>query len=150
MNAFCGSWEGEKHLFLGEGPEPDHRCPSTLQLDSVAEGRFLRASYTWSHGGKSHAGELLFGSGLENTSATGAWVDSWHQSSRLMFLEGEAGATEGIDLLGSYEAPSGPNWGWRIQLRQSGPDALVLLMYNLSPEGTEQLAVRATYSRSAA
>jgi hypothetical protein len=56
-----------------------------------------------------------------------------------------------IDVRGTYAAPPGPDWGWRIQIEaelQAG--LLVLLMYNVHPDGKEDLAVQATHRRSTA
>jgi hypothetical protein len=53
-----------------------------------------------------------------------------------------------VVLLGSYPAPPGPDWGWRITLSapESGP--LSLVMHNLPHAGEEDLAVRAEYVRA--
>jgi hypothetical protein len=61
-----------------------------------------------------------------------------------MFCTG--GATDGgVSVTGSYEAGSGPAWGWRIELQRAGAD-LMLTMYNISPGGQDYLAVAAVYS----
>lgn len=48
---------------------------------------------------------------------------------------------------GRYAAPPGPDWGWRITLTPSSDAAFVLRMFNITPDGTEMLAVEAPYTR---
>jgi hypothetical protein len=91
---------------------------------------------------------ILLGYDVKEGTATGAWVDSWHQSSKVMAFQGTIESTGTIDLRGSYEAPPGPDWGWRIVINAPSDDNLKLVMYNLSPEGEEELAVEANYKRA--
>lgn len=53
-----------------------------------------------------------------------------------------------VSLRGSYPAPPGPDWGWRIELENHERASLVMRMINISPEGQEALAVLAQYERS--
>ena len=64
-----------------------------------------------------------------------------------MFCHGTINAQGIIDLLGSYEAPPGPDWGWRIIITNPSNNRLQIIMYNCSPEGVEELAVQADYKR---
>jgi hypothetical protein len=52
-----------------------------------------------------------------------------------------------VNSLGSYAAPTGPDWGWRIALRAESRDAFTLLMYCITPDGQEALAVEAASAR---
>ena len=52
-----------------------------------------------------------------------------------------------ISVRGTYAAPPGPDWGWRIVLGPHDGAALHLQMYNISPDGTEEVAVHAEYTR---
>ena len=45
-------------------------------------------------------------------------------------------------------APSSPDWGWRIELEVTELDEFEMRMYNISPQGEEELAVQARYDRS--
>jgi hypothetical protein len=49
--------------------------------------------------------------------------------------------------LGSYAAPEGPDWGWRIVIGSDGPDELHLLMYNIAPDGGVYPAVESRLLR---
>jgi hypothetical protein len=77
------------------------------------------------------------------------WVDSWHMGSKFMLCRGEEASEGNISALGSYAAPPGPDWGWRIVLSASTTDEVRILMYNITPEGQEALAVDSKYSRVA-
>jgi hypothetical protein len=89
---------------------------------------------------------LLFGYDEQNA-ASAAWVDSFHMSTKIMSCTGTA--TNGTaELRGSYEAPPDPDWGWRITIRSLSANELKIIMHNISPEGQEDLAVQADYTRS--
>jgi hypothetical protein len=66
----------------------------------------------------------------------------------VMALEGAAAGADAVTLRGSYAAPPGPDWGWRIDLRPQGGDDLRMVMFNVTPEGQEELAVEAVYGQS--
>ena len=144
--ALIGNWRGTKHLYLGPPPEPAIASPSKLSVTPVAGGGFLQFNYDWMYEGAAQAGLLLFGYDEENA-ASAAWVDSFHMSTKIMSCSGVAvdGAT---DLLGSYEAPPGPDWGWRITIRSISANELKIVMHNISPEGQEDLAVEIDYTRT--
>jgi len=74
-------------------------------------------------------------------------VDSWHMSGKVMSLKGGIDKDCGISLLGSYEVPPGPDWGWRNAIKQASANDLLIIMHNISPERKEELAVQADYTR---
>ena len=51
-------------------------------------------------------------------------------------------------MRGSYAAPPGPDWGWRIAIRPGDGSALAIVMHNVTPGGEEAVAVEATYKRA--
>ena len=51
----------------------------------------------------------------------------------LMVCRGDIDATS-LNLLGTYAAPPGPDWGWRIVIRQSEAGSFILQMFNLAPD----------------
>jgi hypothetical protein len=60
-----------------------------------------------------------------------------------------AGADGGIDVLGHFPAPPGPDWGWRTVIEASGDDAFRLAMYTIEPEGGEEtLGFENRYTRA--
>ena len=113
----------------------------------MAGGSFLQFDYDWTYEGEEQAGVLLFGYDDENA-ASAAWVDSFHMSTKIMACAGRA-ANGSADLSGSYAAPPGPDWAWRITIRSVSSNQLTIVMHNISPEGQEDLAVQVDYTRSA-
>ena len=79
---------------------------------------------------------------------TALWVDSWHMSDKVMTCEGASPDAVSLEVRGSYAAPPGPDWGWRTVIETAEDDLLRMVMYNISPEGTEYLAVEADYRRA--
>ena len=62
----------------------------------------------------------------------------------VMALAGTDADCARIRLQGSYAAPPGPDWGWRIALDVT-QTSLTLSMTNIFPDGREQAAVEAGY-----
>jgi Protein of unknown function (DUF1579) len=144
QNNLIGAWTGNNLLrFM----DTDHNSPSDLSVAQVAKGRFLTFTYTWSYENTDHEGLLTLGYDAQQEVATAAWVDSWHMSSKVWSCQGAIDQQGVIDLRGSYEAPPGPDWGWRIVITAPPGKDLQIVMYNCSPEGVEELAVRADYKR---
>src|SRR5437867_2156939 len=101
--------------------------------------------YTWADGGEPQEGLLVIGPGTAGSVVDASWVDSWHMSVKMMLCRGEVRGDGGLSVRGSYAAPPGPDWGWRIALALSSPQALT--MYNVTPAGEKALAVAAVYAR---
>ena len=57
-------------------------------------------------------------------------------------LVGKLGDAGEADIAGSYSAPPGPDWGWRVVVHSPQADSFLLEMFNRSPDGQEDLAVR--------
>ena len=126
---------------------PEYRSPSELTIAQAVGGKFLTLDYNWSHEDAPHEGLLLVGFDLKKEIVNAAWADSWHSSVRPLALSGAVDEQGAIDLRGTYEVPNHPDWGWRIVI-DTPEDALRIVMYNVSPEGKEDLAVRADYTKS--
>jgi len=144
----AGEWTGNNLLRLSWITPPEYISTSHLSVEPAAKGKFLSFRYTWSHENVHHEGLLLVGYDTTQNIATAAWIDSWHMSSKIMFCRGTIDQKGTIDLRGSYEAPPGPDWGWRIIISTPSRNELRIVMYNCTPEGEEDLAVQADYKRS--
>lgn len=142
----AGSWRGDNSL---QDPMMNvaDESPSTAAVAPVLGGWFVRMDYTWSYQGKPQEGSLLVGFDPEAGELSGHWIDSWHMSRKVMALAGTPSGDGVLRLAGSYAAPTGPDWGWRIELSPS-PDALRMEMANISPEGEVYPAVEAVYARA--
>ena len=144
-----GTWAGTKHLWMGPPPAAAQTSDSRLEVSAAAKGKFLSLSYSWSFEGEGQEGLMILGNNNPAEEATAAWIDSFHMSGKVMYCRGTVGDDGKASVLGSYEAPPGPDWGWRITLQAQPSGGLLLEMYNITPDGDEALAVRGEYRRSA-
>lgn len=142
-----GQWRGTNRLQVSEADPPDD-SPSTAIVTPVLNGRFVRIDQTWAWREKPQAGSFLIGFQEESRTVTTHWIDSWHMGAKVMACQGLARPDGVLDLRGTYAAPPGPDWGWRIMINAATAGRLEITMFNVEPDGTEQFAVRATYSRA--
>lgn len=137
-----GGWSGLARTYL-DPSKPPLEARWDGELTSVLGGRFVRLTYRSELEGAPLAGELLVafesGEGLWRTS----WVDSFHTGTAILMSTGQGGAAAApICVTGSYfAAPGHPHWGWRTELDDRHPERLHLRMFNVSPEGQEDLGV---------
>ncbi|HYW09218.1 MAG TPA: DUF1579 family protein [Longimicrobium sp.] len=141
--ACAGRWTGTNALHYPPNEAPDVTA-STLEVTPVVRGRFARVDYTWSYQGAPHEGTFVIGFDAKAGTANSYWVDSWHMAPGGLTSAGVDGGA--LVVLGSYPAPPGPDWGWRIAIEPRPGSSLRIAMTNISPEGEEYPAVEATYS----
>ncbi|MDM8175898.1 DUF1579 domain-containing protein [Olivibacter sp. LS-1] len=144
---FVGHWKGTYRLVLSWLPNPDFISVSNMVIKSIANDKFLMLSYDWQHEGVGQDGLILIGNINKQAGVTASWVDSWGMSGKIMNCYGTINQQGDIILLGSYEVPDNPDWGWRIEIPCPNDNALQILMYNISPEGEEFLAGDTNYTR---
>lgn len=144
---FVGHWKGTYRLVLSWLPNPDFISVSNMVIKSIANDKFLMLSYDWQHEGVGQDGLILIGNINKQAGVTASWVDSWGMSGKIMNCYGTINQQGDIILLGSYEVPDNPDWGWRIEIPCPNDNALQILMYNISPEGEEFLAGDINYTR---
>jgi Protein of unknown function (DUF1579) len=150
LSACAGSWHGKSTL---QDPYNDiaEESQSGLTVTPVLGGRFVRMDYTWSYKEKPQEGSLLMGFDKGADKVTAHWIDSWHNSDKVMACTGPRPVGKAYSVRGSYAAPPGPDWGWRIDLTPEDGGTLRLVMFNVWPEsegGKEELAVEAVYART--
>jgi hypothetical protein len=145
QRVMAGRWSGKNLLRLSWHDPSEFTSSSLMTVAPAARERFLSFTYSWEHEGHPHEGRLLLGWDAEEKTATASWVDSWHMSNKVMFCQGSIDGEGTVDLRGSYAAPPGPDWGWRIILSAPIQGTLRMVMYNCPPAGEEDLAVRAEY-----
>jgi len=142
-----GDWTGNNRLWL-EGPAGPALASAThLTIAPAAKGKFISFNYTWVFDNTEQEGLLVVGNDNDREAASAAWVDSFHMSGKVMACHGTVDDSGAIIVVGSYEAPPGPDWGWRITVNQPAPDALRIVMHNISPAGDADLAVQGDYER---
>lgn len=145
LAALAGRWRGTNTLHDPGTGRPEE-SPSELVLTPAIGVRFVRLDYTWVHRGSPQEGSLLIGFDPEAGEASGHWVDSWHMGPKALACRGAAPVDGVISLHGSWAAPPGPDWGWRIDLAPEG-DGLRITHTVIDAEGTEDRAVEAHYRR---
>ena len=141
-----GSYTGRTRLWFEPGdPVDDQEITGTIE--PLGGGRFVRHRYTTRVLGDEHSGEAIIGCDLRRWRWQVAWIDSFHTGEQIMFSEGPAapGATR-VEVLGSYPADEGPDWGWRTTIEPTEA-GVVVQHHNVTPDGTETLAVDVTGSR---
>jgi hypothetical protein len=141
-----GEWAGANQLWLAPG-EAAHESATMASVSSVAQGQFITIAYTWAFEDEPHDGLIIFRPDPDNGPANSVWLDSWHVKNDIMFCDGTLNDRGVLLLEGSYAAPPGPDWGWRIEIERDASDSLVIRMINISPVGQEALAVLAQYRR---
>ena len=84
----------------------------------------------------------------QERAVTAHWIDSWHNGDKVMACRGVAGNGGVLSVKGSYAAPPGPDWGWRIDVAAEDKGPLRIVMFNIDPDGNEHPAVEASYQRA--
>lgn len=143
----AGEWYGTNLLYttwIEENPvtESDSSCSVSM----AASSKFLKIEYDWVYENKKQDGLLLIGSEKDSDETQTVWIDSWHMSDKFMSCDGKY-AEDSILMKGFYKVPNHPDWGWRTDIVFSDEDSFKIVMYNVSPEGEEDLAVEAIYKR---
>ena len=152
LAALAGEWIA---IYQLRG-DPSFECdtPSTATVTPLLGGRFIRIDYTWDaddvlqeHGPQHGSLQVGFEAEPEPGVATVAWIDSWHNGSKMQVWPGVRFDNGGVDVRGVYSAPGEPEWGWRTMLEPAG-EGWTMTMFNIAPDGEASLAVRAEYRRS--
>ncbi len=129
-------WSGTNELWLDPSGDEADKSEATLQIEAS------KLSYTWSQEGTQHGGSITW------NEDRAAFQDTFHASTP-MALEHVAGSWALLDVEGTYPAPEGPPWGWRIYLSlRPGDEELVLQMLNITPWGEDGRAVRMICKRA--
>jgi cytidine deaminase len=151
MNAFdglrqcAGNWRGTNVLQDPTSGKPDESA-STLHVTPVLGDRFIRLDYTWRYQDKPQEGSLLVGLDPKTGEVSGHWIDTWHMGRIAMDCRGSLPADGGVVIRGSYAAPPGPDWGWRIDIN-TNDDTVRIMHTNADPAGKEEPAVEGVYTR---
>src|SRR5262245_11560197 len=146
LTTCAGTWRGTNTLQDPNTGRPEE-SPSTLTITPVLGGRFVHLDYTWGYQGRPQEGSLLVGFDPKTGEVSGHWIDTWHMGRIALHCLGSSPAAGKIAVRGSYAAPPGPDWGWRIEATTSD-DGVRITHTNIDAEGTEDLAAEGTYSRA--
>ena len=148
LEKLVGRWRGINRLHTTWIPEnPVRETGSVATVELTARGRFLKIEYDWKFDGAVQEGLILIGKEKDTDSIKAFWIDSWHLSDKFMVSEGARASGGAISLKGYYVVPDHPDWGWRTVI-DPGKDAVFrIVMYNVSPDGEETLAVEMELER---
>jgi len=142
--SLAGSWTGVSKLYLPFMEENQIR-ESASTMTVAAANNFGVISYTWAEDGPQEGTLILIGNPKTDALEL-AWVDSWHQNSSVLHLKGMGADSDALIAAGEYGPYEGQMWGWRIEIRAIG-DQLSFKMFNVAPDGNEDWAVDALYTR---
>ena len=146
ITGLLGKWQGTNNLWLSP-EDPVRKSVSDAEIKTTAQDQFTEIRYTWTFEGVTQEGRLILGKEVGTGRVRAAWFDTWHMRDQFMVCEGASEEKGTVWVAGSYAAPPGPDWGWRITIEQREGSVLNFLMHNISPEGEEMLAVEAKYTR---
>lgn len=142
----AGRWEGRFRLWFEPGP-PAEDSVQRGSIRVLLGGRVLLHEYTGQCSGEPMEGVALIAHHLDERRYETAWAESFGTGTALMFSTGASGDPR-LSVLGSYsDGQGGARWGWRTAIEQAADDTLDLRMYNITPDGTEALAVEVNYRR---
>jgi Protein of unknown function (DUF1579) len=148
LNKLVGKWRGTNRLhttWIKENPVRETNSSAIVEL--TARGRFLKIEYDWTFEESLQEGLILIGNENESESIKAFWIDSWHLSDKFMVSEGRLDKNDVISLKGFYTVPDNPEWGWRTIIEPESNNSFKIVMYNVSPEGEESLAVEMEFER---
>ena len=129
-------------------PEKLKESPSSATVRYKMNGQFLSIEYTWEFDGEPQEGLLIVGCDPKSDAVQAVWTDSWHSKNILMLCNGKASEDGGgISVTGSYSVPDHPDWGWRTEIIP-GENGFRYVMYNVTPEGAEEVAVETEFTRA--
>jgi len=146
LAALVGKWQGMTQTWF----EPDQLADESLwqaEFRLVLGGRFLFYIYQGSIQGEPLEGMALLGYNPLRQRYEIAWVDTFHNGSAIMFMQG--GEKDGaFNVLGSFPTgPDSPDWGWRTEVLPGENGELIITHFGITPEGLEWKGVETIYQR---
>lgn len=148
LKGLVGDWVGSNRLYLGDWHpvKPIHDSDATAAVRERVGGQFLEVAYTWEHEAKPCEGVLILGGDGKSDAVNAFWTDSWHLANQVMLCQG-AQAKGSVSVTGSYKVEGHPDWRWRTEIIPND-EGFQYNMYNISPEGSEQIAVEMVLRRT--
>lgn len=147
LSDLVGEWKGTNRLHVPWKPVPLIESESTASIRTKMNGQFLSVEYIWVYDGKTQEGMLVLGCDPKSEAVQAVWTDSWHSKDVLMLCNGSRETDGRVSVMGYYSVPENPDWGWRTEIKQHDNNSFRYSMYNVTPDGAEQLAVETEFER---
>jgi len=147
LSGLVGEWKGTNRLHTTWMPVKLHKSDSSAAVRSKMNEQFLTIEYAWAFEGEKQEGLLILGCDSKSDAVQAVWTDSWHSKDTLMLCNGTIDNDGRISVVGSYAVPEHPDWGWRTEIIP-GENSFRYAMYNITPEGEEEIAVETDFTRS--
>jgi hypothetical protein len=138
-----GDWTGSNHLYLSQN-DPVKISTSLAKVGVEIKNKILKVNYDWVFEGEKQEGLLLFNFNKKNSDVSSIWVDSWHQTA-FMNCKGLFEDNK-ISVRGFYTMPEYSDWSWRTDLEVINENAFSFTMFNIAPDGKEDIAVEAKFN----
>jgi hypothetical protein len=146
LQVYIGQWEGMTRTWF----EPDNladESPWQGRIYPILGDRYIQYDYTGSLQGEPFEGKAIIGYNAMMNQFEMAWIDSFHQSTGIMYCKGHR-TSVGFTLWGNYRiAADSADWGWRTDFNLLDAKHLTIRAYNITPDGTESLGVETIYTR---
>ena len=145
MKRWAGTWTGEALTFIDPDRGPE-KAKWRGQIELLFGGRFAEFLYAGEVLEKAHQGRLLFAFENDEAQWRTCWLDTFHTGTTLLVSNGPP--SDGvISVKGDYFVNGHPRWGWRTELDDRRDDELTFRMFNVKPDGAEELAVEVLLTR---
>lgn len=141
-----GQWKGNYKLWFSPEDPPVVECATTAGIKHGVRDTCVKIAYDWVYEEKDQEGLIICAFNPAKELVRAAWFDSFHMANSFMDCEGSS--DEGvINMTGSYSVSVGPAWRWRTILDSPDDGGFRIRMYNIQPDGSEDKAVEAVYSK---
>ena len=147
LTTLTGQWKGSYRLHTDGAAAETQESATTAKIELRVKEQFLAIEYAWEHEGKQQEGVIILGCDEDSDAVQAVWTDSWHMSHRFMVCDGTIDDHDTVDVKGAYSASDDTEREWRIEL-VSGSDSFQINMFNISPDGEQNIAVESRYSRA--
>ena len=147
LRSLTGQWKGSYRLHTSRPAAQTYESASAAKVELRVKEQFLAIEYVWEHEGKPQEGVMILGCDENSDAVQTVWTDSWHMSHKFLVCDGTIDSLGSVDVKGAYSAPDNTESEWRIELI-SGSSSFQINMFNISPNGEEEIVVESTYSRA--
>ena len=150
LKKMVGTWSGSVSTWFHPGA-PELKEKISGRVARVVGSNAVAHTYRTRIEGKAVQGSAVVGKDIETLRLGLCWVDTFHTGGDVMlFRRDDVAVKNGFSVRGQYAAgPDSPPWGWRTTFELKTASRLLITHYNITPDGTEAVAVKIDYRRDA-